>query len=161
MTEEERIKDLERLITDAAKDMPKAMPKEEAFYTILAASVVADHEVLDVETEEREALVHRSRLLQTMRKERPTDLEKMRQQVNARLEKMDRLPDFVKDAAESLRGEPEMAYSVFAHAADIVFADSKFVAKEMDFLFQLAKGLALSNEDVGKIMDFIKRKNKH
>jgi tellurite resistance protein len=161
MSDEDRRKAMQEIIGQAAEGVPSAMQKEEAFYTILAAAVVADHEVQEVETEEREALVHRSRLLQKLRKEKPTELEKMRQQVNARLENMDRLASYVRDAADSLKDDQEMAYSVFAHAADIVFADSKFVAKEGEFLMQLAEGLRLSTDDMRQIMQFITKKNKH
>lgn len=147
------------IVRRATETVPASMSEEEAFYTILAASVVADQEELAVETEEREALVHRSKTLQKMREERPAELNSLKQRIHEKLQDFSRLNSLVVDAARTFRDSPEKAYAVFAHAADIVFADSRFVEKEREFLITLASGLEIDPRHMEEILVFIGKKN--
>jgi hypothetical protein len=139
-----------------------ASSNAEAIYTILAAAVIADGEVLKVEEEERDALVHRIKTLSEMREKESSTLQSIRRNVDEKLTKGDRVDALVADAAATIAADKDgaaMAWSVFAHAADIVFADSRVVVREQEFLARLAENLKLPVEEAGKILDFLRKKN--
>lgn len=142
-----------------------AMHHTEAFYTILAAAVAADGETHPTEVDERDALVHRVKTLSELRAADPGQLDAIRRRADDRVAAAkSNLNDIVADAAGTIANDPlnksgGMAWSVYAHAGDIVFADSKVVQREIDFLIRLAEQLKLPASEAGAILEFLKKKN--
>jgi len=141
-----------------------AMHHTEAFYTILAAAVAADGETHPTEVDERDALVHRVKTLSVLRDADPSQLANIRRRADDRIANAKSLDDIVTDAASTIANDPKnkdggMAWSVYAHAGDIIFADSKVVQREIEFLIRLAEHLKLPPSEAGAILDFLKKKN--
>jgi uncharacterized tellurite resistance protein B-like protein len=128
--------------------------KEDAFYGILFAAAAADGEISASESEEVVALAHRTKTLKSVSQ---GDLQAMHSRVEELFKK-----DFdaaLNDACNSI--PKEVVDSIFAHAADIVFADGKVVTKEAEFLQKLAQKLTLEQSVTERTIEVLRKKNEY
>jgi len=129
-----------------------AWTKEDAFYGILFAAAVADGEISASENEEVIALAHRTKTLKGVSQ---GDLQAMHSRVEEQFRR-----DFAAALNDACNSIPvEVCDSIFAHAADIIFADGKVVTKEAEFLKNLAEKLKLNEAATEKTIDVLRKKN--
>lgn len=131
------------------------MSPAEAIYALLAAAAAVDGKISAEESEELTALCHRSR---TLAKLAPAKLEAMRAAIAPRLEP-GKLGALIDHAAKSL--PQKMRRSVFAHCADIIFADRSVMKSERDFLTRLIALLGLPAAEAEEMLRAIRAKNMH
>jgi uncharacterized tellurite resistance protein B-like protein len=144
------------------------MEEHEAFYAILASSMMCDGDRDKREEEELKALSHRSVALQKFRKEKESEFETMTKNVLKKFEGLmgadlaKRAIAVCTEAAIPIRAKgDEMAFSVYSHAVDIIFADGKVLDQERAFLKHLGEEIGLSPRDAVEILRFLNRKNKY
>lgn len=135
-----------------AKHGPGDWSIPEAFLAILFVAVTCDGEVAAIEHETLLALAHRSRALKTLS---AAQLGQLNVQI---LERMRRGEKVLIDACAVL--PKEMGLPVFAHAFDLVLADSELNEDEADFLNSLILGLDLHRDDINPIVEVIALKNR-
>ncbi len=129
-----------------------AMAKEDAFYAILYASAMADGVLAAQESEEVIALAHRTKTLQGLSN---VDLNLLHGRIEEQFKAG--FDTALEDACASI--PVEVAESIFAHAADIVFADGKVVSREVEYLQKLAEKLRIDQAFAAKVMDVLRIKN--
>lgn len=144
---------------------PSTMSEPEAFYAVLAAAVFADGHVDFREREELSALAYRSVALSDLSRDHPAEFEAMRERVLARFDNPHTRAEVAlavaADAAPRIVANPEMAFSAFAHALDIVMVDHQVVALEIEFIKHLAGWLRIDKEDATYAARFLRRKNRY
>ncbi len=129
-----------------------AWSKEDAFYGILFAAAMSDGEIAASESEEVIALAHRTKTLKSVSQ---GDLQTMHARVEEQFKR-----DFQAALNDACNSVPvEVVYALFAHAADIVFADGKVVTREIEFLKSLAEKLKLDEARAQETMRVLQAKN--
>lgn len=129
-----------------------AWSKEDAFYGVLFAAAMSDGSVSDSESEEVIALAHRTRTLKGVSQ---ADLQAMHTRVEEQFKR-----DFQSALNDACNSVPsEVAYALFAHAVDIVFADGKVVTREVEFLKSLAEKLKLEESRAQETIRVLQAKN--
>jgi len=126
---------------------------EEAVVAILFLVVTADGEIAPVE---EELVVAASNRMKTLRRLSIADF-------NAAVWKVrDGIDGSGRDAvfAAGVKGLPaELKGTVYALAADIVFADGKATGEEIDFLRAVQEGLGVTDELATKVVEVMRLKN--
>ncbi len=151
---------------DAFKGVSGGMKEGEAFLTILIGAVMADGQITEEEDRELEALVIRSKTLREFKKSDSDGFSRVRSETPQKMRVHDDLLRLVEEAASSLvtrsdGKEKPIARSVFMHAADIIFADSKIPEREQIYLEKLAVKLKLDQNEALSIVNFIREKNEY
>lgn len=143
------------------------MEEHEAFYAILASAMMCDGVRDSREDEELKALSHRSVALQKFRQEKPDEFASMTDKVLKKFEGklgaelVKQALSVCTEAAIPIKAKgDEMAFSVFAHAVDIIFADAKVLDQERAFLKHLGAEIGLAPREAVEILRFLNRKNK-
>lgn len=140
------------------------MTEPEAFYSILAAAVYADGHVDFRERDELTALAYRCVALADLSRDHHGEFEAMRARVAARFDSPHDRSEVAlvvaSEAAARIAANPEMAYSAFAHALDIVMADHVVTPQEVRFMKQLAERLRIDPDDAAQLARVLNRKNR-
>ncbi len=162
--------DSEYDLSEYLQDFDRGLTAPEAFYAIMAAAVFADGIRDDRETEELRALSHRTVTLTDFARKEPTKFSELEKSTLARFEGQQgpdlarKALELAKDACATIRQSKEagsLAYSAYAHAVDIVLADSRVKDLEMKFLNVVAKELQIPRRDAAEILTVLGKKNKH
>lgn len=140
------------------------MTEHEAFYAILASAVMADGRLDRREEEELSALSHRSVALSELYQKSPDKFASMAQNVMVKLrapgDAVAKALDVSAEAALQIARNPDMAFSAYAHAVDIIFADAAVNDIERRFLKHLAEKLSLNPSEAVEVLRMLNRKNK-
>ncbi len=141
-----------------------AVSEEEAFLTVLMGAARADDVVSPEEAQELSALALRTRTLSKLTMARIAELQKhiddkfnregLEQVLGAACSSIlssSEQPEFIRHRSES----------VFAHAADLVFADRTVTLSEQAYIEQLARRLKLDPERAKSIVTLIEVKNSY
>lgn len=140
-----------------------SLSQEEAFLAILIGASRADGTVSPEESQELAALTGRTKSLSSLSVARVSEIRRKIEQMidrdgldkvlgaacNAILNDGGRDPEDVRTKAESM----------LAHAIDIVFADRELHENEQDYIEELARQLAISEDRVREIASVIEIKN--
>lgn len=131
-----------------------AFSKQEAFASIMLATVAADGNVSDEEVDGFYAVINRMRLFKAQSvAEHKAMIDKLQGLLNRKG------PDvLMKKGIESLPAE--LRETAFAVAADFVFADGSVEAEEKDLIARLQAGLSVSDETAMKIVEVMEIKNR-
>jgi uncharacterized tellurite resistance protein B-like protein len=131
------------------------LPKHDAFYALLAAAVMIDGKSSKEELAELNALTGRTK---TLSKLPPAKMEEIRKRIRPRLDG-DKIHMLIDQACDSLG--KDWGASVYAHAADIVFADRRIPPSEQQFLVLVAEKLKVPPPLAEKILLKLRIKNEH
>jgi uncharacterized membrane protein YebE (DUF533 family) len=138
--------------------------EEEAFLTILIGAARADDVVSPEEAQELSALALRTRTLSKLTLARIAELQK---HIETKISR-EGLDEALSGACASLLQSSEQrelvrykAESVFAHAADLIFADRTVTLSEQAYIEQLAHRLKLEPERAKGIVAIMEIKNSY
>lgn len=143
------------------------MTEPEAILTILLAAAFADADIALDELLEVSlgAIISKSRALDRLRRDRPDEFERMNLSIRAKFTSAGRdrnkFMQLVEQAAAIIKDSAELAYSVFAQATDIVFANGEVTQFEVAFLTTLAQNLDLPPTTAREIVDFKRREKSY
>lgn len=126
-------------------------------FIIMLAAAFADRKLAVEEDVEIRAIMARARSTQELSEEARARLwdEAMAER------KAGRWSAYVDQAITYFPTDPLMAHSIYAHCADIAYADRTLKASEMRFLRRLAKQLAIPSADRARINAVMEAKNRH
>jgi uncharacterized tellurite resistance protein B-like protein len=154
------------LLDDELSAVKSGLTNHEAFYAVMVAAMMSDGDRDDREREALDALAHRTVALQDMYIKERDKFNKMTLEIEGKFKSLNgdalsrQALEVASEAATVLADNPDMAYSAYAHAVDVVFADAVVRPMEKKFLKVLAEKLNLPPSDALEVLKFLNRKNK-
>ncbi len=123
---------------------------------LLYCSIYADNSVAYEEELEFDELLTRARSLQSIH---PDSVAQYIANFTEILKGHNTIYPLADLALQNMPGDPEISAAVFAHCADMVFADSKLLEDEIEFLDHVSAGLKLPPATKAEILQVIKWKH--
>lgn len=131
--------------------------RPQALFALMVSAMHVDGTVAEAEQIEVDALLGRSR---SLRKLKPAQVKLVQRKIQNRLTG-DRLYRLISQACHVLKKDRHWAHSAFAHAVDIIFADSRVLPSEQDFLTTIGHQLEIDFDIATRTLEMLKIKNEH